>query len=151
MEQPKKSFFLLALKPGYRIALIAMLLVLGAVFAVGSSLHATHAAPAAAGCPQGDFCIYNGNGIVSYYNYGTYNLQNEIGNHYIVNNQFGGAVVLLCTGSNGRNCSTSVVGGGTYNLTPINSIVLAPANHNSALPTPPSAPPPCSRHIPRCG
>ena len=137
MEQSKKSIFLHVLKPRYRVALIAMLLILGMVFAMGSSLHTTHAAPADGsvyGCPKGYACIYPGkdanNNVPQhkYYYYGVYKLHNEYGYHYIVNNQYDGAIVRLCTDWNGKNCPTTMQfdngGAGLFNLSPINSIVL---------------------------
>jgi hypothetical protein len=87
------------------------------------------------GCPSGYFCIYprdagwNGDRpSVRYAAYGYHNLSNQIGNHRILNNQYGGAWVSLCNLYNG-NAST---GYGSYgqdswddvDLTPINSVVL---------------------------
>jgi hypothetical protein len=88
------------------------------------------------GCEYGYVCIYADTKEFSpithrYYNYGTYNLQNQFDYHDIVNNQYGHATVTLCYGYNGTNCMSWSLQ--TYedcncaygiNLTPINSIRL---------------------------
>ncbi|MBV6700363.1 hypothetical protein [Kitasatospora aureofaciens] len=68
----------------------------------------------------------DGNVTARYYNYGTYNLSNQYGRHWLFNNQTGGAVVRLCTGYNGVNCGAPF-GPGWYavDLGPINSIVVS--------------------------
>ncbi|MEV0210461.1 hypothetical protein AB0H97_35245 [Streptomyces sp. NPDC050788] len=87
------------------------------------------------GCPGGAACIYPQNADIHtstptniYYSYGAHNLSNQLGNHYVLNNQYGGAnaTVQLCTGYNGVNCTITIKLNefGNYNLTPINSIVL---------------------------
>ncbi|MFF5301689.1 MULTISPECIES: hypothetical protein [unclassified Streptomyces] len=86
------------------------------------------------GCPSGAVCIY-GEGVVPkdnphptdvYYSYGAHNLSNQFGQHWILNNQTGGASVTLCNGSNGTNCTDTIAqdNGLLRNFTPINSIVL---------------------------
>ncbi|MDT6984248.1 hypothetical protein ACFSUJ_28145 [Streptomyces lusitanus] len=92
-----------------------------------------------AGCPDGNVCIYAegrysniGAGDITnkYFRYGTYNLSNQVNQHWVLNNQTGpfeDAYVKLCTGYNGTgDCSKKLGPGyGEYlNLTPINSIVL---------------------------
>ncbi|MER7921549.1 MULTISPECIES: hypothetical protein [unclassified Streptomyces] len=86
------------------------------------------------GCPSGAVCIY-GEGVVPannphptdvYYSYGAHNLSNQVGQHWILNNQTGGASVTLCNGYNGTNCTETIAqdNGLLRNFTPINSIVL---------------------------
>ncbi|MET9322814.1 hypothetical protein ABZX75_21845 [Streptomyces sp. NPDC003038] len=89
-------------------------------------------ADAWAGCPDGAVCIYpqNQNPAVKpshiYYRYGAHNLVNQHGNHWVLNNQTGGATANLCTGSNGAGCGGAIAAHtGVYaDLTPINSIRL---------------------------
>jgi hypothetical protein len=86
------------------------------------------------GCPYGAVCIY-GQGVEPidnphptnvYYSYGAHNLSNQFGNHWVYNNQYGGASVSLCKGYNGTNCTSTIPEGyAVYaDLTPINSITL---------------------------
>ncbi|WP_327400056.1 hypothetical protein OG194_07465 [Streptomyces sp. NBC_01288] len=86
------------------------------------------------GCPSGAVCIY-GEGVVPannphptnvYYSYGAHNLSNQFGQHWILNNQTGGASASLCNGSNGTNCTTTIAqdNGLRVDFTPINSITL---------------------------
>ncbi|MER7640514.1 MULTISPECIES: hypothetical protein [unclassified Streptomyces] len=86
------------------------------------------------GCPSGAVCIY-GEGVVPkdnphptdvYYSYGAHNLSNQFGQHWILNNQTGGATASLCNGSNGTNCTDTIAQdtGLLRNFTPINSITL---------------------------
>ena len=86
------------------------------------------------GCPSGAVCIY-GEGVVPkdnphptdvYYSYGAHNLSNQFGQHWILNNQTGGATASLCNGSNGTNCTDTIAQGTGLlrNFTPINSITL---------------------------
>ncbi|MFI6108008.1 hypothetical protein [Streptomyces sp. NPDC051310] len=92
------------------------------------------ARPAAdwAGCPEGAVCIYpqNQNPAVRpthvLYRYGAHNLSNQVGNHWVLNNQTGGATANLCTGYNGGGCGAPIAAKtGVYaDLTPINSIRL---------------------------
>ncbi|MFD7614022.1 hypothetical protein [Streptomyces sp. NPDC059828] len=85
-----------------------------------------------AGCPDGAVCIYpqNQNPAVRpthvFWSYGAHNLSNQFGNHWVLNNQTGGATAALCTGSNGAGCGGRIAAGhGVYaDLTPINSITL---------------------------
>jgi hypothetical protein len=88
------------------------------------------------GCPVGYFCIYpqdkgwNGDRpSLKYYRYGVYQLHNQVGTHYIFNNQTSHAWVWLCTDWNGNNSAfrlTSPDYATLINLTPINSIRLTP-------------------------
>ncbi|MFD9301353.1 hypothetical protein ACFWCB_01425 [Streptomyces sp. NPDC060048] len=85
-----------------------------------------------AGCPNGAVCIYprNQNPAVKpsqiFYSYGAHNLKNQYGNHWVFNNQYGGASTHLCTGYNGARCGFVIAQGtGVYaDLGPINSITL---------------------------
>ncbi|MCX4694655.1 hypothetical protein [Streptomyces sp. NBC_01408] len=89
-------------------------------------------ADAWAGCPDGAVCIYpqNQNPAVKpthiFYAYGAHNLSNQFGNHWVLNNQTGGASANLCTGYNGAGCGYLIEAGkGVYaDLGPINSIRL---------------------------
>ncbi|WP_033285830.1 MULTISPECIES: hypothetical protein [unclassified Streptomyces] len=109
-----------------------------ATIAVVAMSGAAQAKPAGSvpwdGCPSGAVCIY-GEGVVPkdnphptdvYYSYGAHNLSNQFGQHWILNNQTGGASVTLCNGSNGTNCTDTIAqdNGLLRNFTPINSIVL---------------------------
>jgi hypothetical protein len=85
------------------------------------------------GCPYGAVCIYpqdkgwnNGQPSNVYWAYGAHKLYNQVGNHFVFNNQSGGAGVWLCKGSGGTDCP-SYLGAyvyTNYNLTPINSVNL---------------------------
>ncbi|GAA1850255.1 hypothetical protein [Myceligenerans crystallogenes] len=92
-------------------------------------------AASAHGCPSGYVCIYSSqydldNGIVEhwYSAYGSHQLYDEYGYHYIYNNQTGGAGFTLCQGSFGTDCGGTPRDVGTYylDLTPYNSIKLVP-------------------------
>ncbi|WP_327167620.1 hypothetical protein [Streptomyces subrutilus] len=104
-----------------------------AVIALGGTVEAKPA-DAWAGCPDGAVCIYpqNQNPAVKpsqiYYSYGAHNLSNQFGNHWVLNNQTGGATANLCTGSNGGGCGNPIAAHtGVYaDLGPINSIRLNP-------------------------
>ncbi|MFE6865787.1 hypothetical protein ACFVFS_04460 [Kitasatospora sp. NPDC057692] len=84
------------------------------------------------GCPYGAVCIYPQDSDTSrpptdiFYSYGAHNLHNQVGNHWVLNNQSGGAHAHLCTGSNGTGCGEDLAAEtGVYaDLTPINSITL---------------------------
>ncbi|MEI7032369.1 hypothetical protein [Streptomyces pratensis] len=111
----------------------------GAVLTTGAgaqagSADAQDAQDTYAGCRSGYVCIYpgaswNGNRPeATYYRYGVYNLRNQTGVHRVFNNQTQGATVQLCTGYDGVGCGAKMPTW-TYwdvNLTPINSIRLAP-------------------------
>ncbi|WP_335159566.1 hypothetical protein [Nostoc sp.] len=83
-------------------------------------------------CSRGTVCIYpEGASIlsgptVSYYRYGTTKLYNQYNEHYVYNNQTGGALAALCKNSNGTNCPIVIAAGRSLkiNLTPYNSIKL---------------------------
>jgi hypothetical protein len=85
-----------------------------------------------AGCPDGAVCIYpqDQNPAVApsqvFYTYGPHNLSGQFGNHWVLNNQTGGATASLCTGNDGVGCGNPIAAKtGVYaNLTPINSITL---------------------------
>lgn len=101
----------------------------------GAAVMATTASAAGTveGCPFGDVCVYpqnagwnGGHPSLTFYTYGAHNLSNQLGSHYVFNNQSGAAVARLCTGYNGVGCGTEGHPGQVINanLTPINSIVL---------------------------
>lgn len=110
-------------------------------YAATMSTTTTHAVahPAAGtvhGCPEGYACIYpqdagwNGDHPSQmWYYYGTYQLSNQFGNHYIYNNQTGGAPFWLCTDWNGNTCPLYVAAGTSAqtDFTPINSVKLTPS------------------------
>ncbi|WP_327342612.1 hypothetical protein [Streptomyces europaeiscabiei] len=88
------------------------------------------------GCPYGAVCIY-GQGVEPrdnphptnvYYSYNAHNLSNQVGYHWVYNNQYGGALADLCKQYNGGDCIETIPAGHAFyrNLTPINSIVLRP-------------------------
>lgn len=93
------------------------------------------------GCPSGAVCIYNtgdpNSGIERggvLWSYGPHNLSNQFGNHFVLNNQFGGAWLETCTGYNGTGNGVWIIfdapDGINMDLTPINSIVLGTGNNN---------------------
>lgn len=94
------------------------------------------AAGAVHGCPSGAVCIYpqnrgwNGDRPgLTFWAYGPHNLSNLYGTHRVLNNQYGGAQVEACFGYNGTGRGTFLLGTVIdYNLTPVNSLVLFPAN-----------------------
>jgi hypothetical protein len=90
------------------------------------------------GCPAGYVCIYPENAgwngdrpELKYVRYGTYNLSNQFGTHRVLNNQYDGALLHLCTLYNGYARDYFV----TYPqdawkdeyMTPINSIKVVPS------------------------
>lgn len=103
-----------------------------------AALTMTSAPPASAGhyerfgCPAGAVCIYSPSGWANnkpehaYFSYGVHKLYNEYGDHYVLNNQYGGAVATLNKGSNGGGIVTTLAQDADIrkNLTPINSITL---------------------------
>ncbi|MFE9932303.1 hypothetical protein [Streptomyces sp. NPDC005533] len=102
-----------------------------AVLALSGSVEAKPV-DAWAGCPEGAVCIYpqNQNPAVKpthvFYSYGAHNLSDQFGNHWVLNNQYGGATANLCTGYNGAGCGNPIAAKtGVYaDLTPINSVRL---------------------------
>ncbi|MER8011856.1 MULTISPECIES: hypothetical protein [unclassified Streptomyces] len=105
-----------------------------AVVAMSGAAQAAPADDSWDGCPYGAVCIY-GQGVEPtdnphptnvYYSYGAHNLSNQFGNHWVYNNQYGGASMSLCKGYNGTNCGTPIPEGyAVYaDLGPINSITL---------------------------
>ncbi|MCI3156279.1 MULTISPECIES: hypothetical protein [Streptomyces] len=120
------------------LAMAAVAAATGATVLTGAT-GASAAAQDWAGCPDGNVCIYAegrysniGAGDITnkYFRYGTYNLSNQVNQHWVLNNQngpFEDAYVKLCTGYNGTGDCSKVLGPGYgeyLNLTPINSIVL---------------------------
>lgn len=113
------------------LAAVALALPMAAASATTAS-----AAPQTVGCSSGHVCIYKGDiwdgssdhaKVYDFYYYGTYNVQNLIGNYTVLNCQTGGARVQGLTGYNGtgsvswdigNNCS----GGLWTDLTPTNSV-----------------------------
>jgi hypothetical protein len=85
-----------------------------------------------AGCPSGAVCIYpqdqNPAAAPSdvFWSYGAHNLSGQYGNHWVLNNQTGGAHAHLCRGSGGADCVYDIAAqnGVWYDLGPINSITL---------------------------
>ncbi|MFJ8623410.1 hypothetical protein ACIRD3_11255 [Kitasatospora sp. NPDC093550] len=112
-------------------ALAALGLATAALTAMGTG-SAGAADGSWANCPSGAVCIYpqNQNPAVSptdvYYSYGAHNLHNQYGNHWVLNNQTGGAHAHLCRSSGGGNCVYDIPAqnGVYYDLGPINSITL---------------------------
>lgn len=111
----------------------ALAIATAAVAAAGTgSAHASD--KPAYNCPGGAVCIYPQNAdyktstpTTVFYSYGAHNLSNQVGNHYVMNNQYGGnATADLCYGYNGVDCLDSLGQNvtGWFDLTPINSIVL---------------------------
>lgn len=86
-----------------------------------------------AGCPSGAVCIYAQNvkdGISTptdvFWSYGAHNLSNQVGMHWVLNNQTGGAHAHLCRGYDGTDCTKDILQDtGVYtDLTPIDSVTL---------------------------
>ncbi len=100
------------------------------------------------GCPSGAFCIYpqnagwnNNKPSYEFFSYGAHNLSNQVGHHYVLNNQYndpqGNPVTAdLFTGYNGTGVDSATyyqysrstaegVSWGNPDLTPINSVVLS--------------------------
>ncbi|MER7754483.1 hypothetical protein [Kitasatospora sp. NPDC097643] len=85
-----------------------------------------------ANCPYGAVCVYPQNQDPAaspsavYWSYGAHNLSNQYGNHWVLNNQSGGAHAHLCRGSGGADCVYDIAAqhGVWYDLGPINSITL---------------------------
>jgi len=95
-------------------------------------INASAAGGSYAGCPYGDACMYTNSGFGNgtpehkYYYYGCYDLSNEYGNRWIVNNQSGGATVKGYYNYGCTNRAWTLPAGelNEYNITPINSISL---------------------------
>lgn len=87
-------------------------------------------------CPDGAVCIYpegrdpqtdpSVNPTDVFWSYGAHNLRNQVGHHWVYNNQTGGATANLCTQYNGGGCGDAIPAGvAVYaDLTPINSVRL---------------------------
>ncbi|MET9693956.1 hypothetical protein ABZY81_36930 [Streptomyces sp. NPDC006514] len=107
------------------------------VMALGTGVLAAspaHAAGAWHGCPSGAVCIYprdagwNNDRPSHVYWQGVYELYDQEGTHFIVNNQTDGWVDRLCYDSYGSKCDAYVQPPGTTwqeNLSPMNSIKLS--------------------------
>jgi hypothetical protein len=116
----------------------ATMALVGATLAVAaSSADATAGTASAAwpyGCASQYVCLYTGTAgsypsgpHTDYKFYGFDNFSNVLGNHWIVNNQTGGAKVYPCLGYGGTNCSANYIPAGVgvlLDFTPINSIRL---------------------------
>lgn len=85
------------------------------------------------GCPSGAVCIYgqnadyhNGHPTDVFYSYGAHNLSGQFGDHFVLNNQTGGASAHLCLGYNGVDCRYPLPQDQriNYDMDEINSIVL---------------------------
>ncbi|MFF7155409.1 hypothetical protein [Streptomyces sp. NPDC008139] len=112
----------------------ALAIATAAVAAVGTgSAHASD--KPAYGCPGGAVCIYAQNADYTaghptdiFYSYGAHNLSGQIGYHTVLNNQYGSAnaTAQLCWQYNGGDCRITLELNDhwSYNLTPVNSIVL---------------------------
>ena len=88
-----------------------------------------------ANCGDGYVCLYGqdqywreSTPTSRWFQYGTYNLVNELGWHWIFNNQTDNAKLSLCTGYNGGGSCRGVDAGWALwtDFTPVNSIVVAP-------------------------
>ncbi|MCQ9181359.1 hypothetical protein KMT30_20375 [Streptomyces sp. IBSBF 2953] len=85
-----------------------------------------------AGCPSGAVCVYPQNQSPAqspsavYWTYGAHDLSNQVGRHWVLNNQTGGASAELCLNYGGTNCNSTIAArNGVYaDLTPVNSIKL---------------------------
>ncbi|MEV7778310.1 hypothetical protein [Kitasatospora sp. NPDC088351] len=103
-------------------AAITVLTVTGAQAADGGSWE---------NCPHGAVCVYPQDSPATtptdvFWSYGAHNLSNQHGNHWVLNNQSGGAHAHLCTGYNGTGCGYDIPAqnGVHADLGPINSITL---------------------------
>lgn len=104
--------------------------------AVASTLGFAGSSPAQAagatihGCPSGAVCVYPQNAgwngdkpSLEFFSYGAHNLSNQVGHHYVLNNQYDwvppggqGWAAAMVSGATGYN------GGGTWSWTFINYI-----------------------------
>jgi hypothetical protein len=120
----------------------ALVLAASAAMTVGATDARAAATGPTAGCPDGAVCIYprdaafNGNRPShALFSFGAHNLSNQFGNHIVFNNQVEGARARACTGRDGTgdcqklpNAERPVI----VDLTPINSIVLVPAERSGS-------------------
>ncbi|WP_329179920.1 hypothetical protein [Streptomyces sp. NBC_01477] len=111
-------------------AVTAMAFAAGVV-ATGGLTNAQAAGSSWDGCPSGAVCVYaqDAEAVTPtdvYWSYGAHNLSNQVGWHWVLNNQTGGAHARLCLGSNGTNCNYDMAAqhGVRADLTPVNSITL---------------------------
>ncbi|WP_369218003.1 hypothetical protein [Streptomyces flavofungini] len=105
-----------------------------AVAAMTGAAEARAAGGSWQGCPYGAVCVYgqdvnpwaNPHPSHVYWSYGAHNLSNQYGDHFILNNQSGGATVRLCKGYNGVNCHRFLDAqyADSVDLTSYNSITL---------------------------
>ncbi|MFC3997543.1 hypothetical protein ACFOVU_16540 [Nocardiopsis sediminis] len=117
-----------------KIAKAAVLMfAVGAFTTIGAAGASAAQTADTRGCPSGAVCVYpqdagwnNDRPELVLYTYGAHNLTNMVGQHYVFNNQTGGATARTCTGYNGTGCE-GFLSPNSYidkNMTPINSIVL---------------------------
>ncbi|GGX20210.1 hypothetical protein [Streptomyces noursei] len=113
----------------------AATIVAGTAAAAVLTIGTAGAAPAStwAGCPDGAVCVYPqgqdpaATPSLTFWSYGAHNLSGQVGYHWVLNNQYGGAHAQLCTGYNGTgDCYHDMApqNGWWTDLTPVNSIVL---------------------------
>ncbi|MFD5408819.1 hypothetical protein [Streptomyces nojiriensis] len=100
------------------------------VLAAGSAQASDHTV---AGCLSGQACIYPQDAVpvtpsLRFSRAGTYNLSNQYGWHWVLNNQTANWKFRLCTGWNGTgNCTNIPVDQWVaVDLTPINSVIVSP-------------------------
>lgn len=85
------------------------------------------------GCPYGAVCLYprdrgwnNSHPSYVFWSYGPHNLTGQWGDHFVFNNQYGGAKVTLDKGYGGSNpvFTINAFSYTLYNLSPIDSVTL---------------------------
>ncbi|MFI0721237.1 hypothetical protein [Streptomyces sp. NPDC021224] len=110
---------------------ITALVFAAGVAATGGIAQAQPAGDSWDGCPSGAVCVYGKDAPAQtptavYYSYGAHNLSNQLGWHWVLNNQTGGAHAHLCLGYDGANCTYDIAPqtGVRADLTPVNSITL---------------------------
>ena len=111
-------------------AITALAFAVG-VATTGGIANAQSAGDSWDGCPSGAVCVYGQDAPAQtptdvYWSYGAHNLSNQVGWHWVLNNQTGGAHAHLCLGYNGANCNYDLPAqtGVRADLTPVNSITL---------------------------
>jgi hypothetical protein len=118
-----------------RAKLAAVAAVLGLPLLVTPAAEASPSS-ASTTCSSGAVCVYNGTSESSginqiFWSYGGHNLINQYGKKLVINNQYGSPSpwMYLCAGYNGTGNYLGGNGGngqgGIWDLTPVNSIVLA--------------------------
>lgn len=104
-----------------------------ALITAGAAHASTHKPAEDDGCGNGVVCMYTDSGWQSktpehtYWTYGCANLTNETGDRVVFNNQYGGALATLYTGSDCNGTATNVGARHTWqgDIGPINSIMLS--------------------------